>query len=579
MQRDILFASAAREVWREGYRTTDFRQDLMAGLTVGIVAVPLAMALAIASGVPPQHGLYTAIIAGALIALAGGSRINVSGPTAAFVVILLPVTQQFGIGGLLIATLMAGLILIAMGLGRMGQLIQYIPYPVTTGFTAGIAVVIATLQLRDFFGLQIERPEGHFVDKVVTIVQALPTLQWPDLAIAVLTLAILLLWSRLKLALPAHLVALVVATLAAWLGNKWLPGFDVATIGSRFDYVVDGIAGHGIPPVAPELLLPWNLPGPNGEPLVLTLDLVRALIGPAFAIAMLGAIESLLCAVVADGLSGHKHNPNAELIGQGLGNVVAPFFGGITATAAIARTATNVRSGGRTPVAAVVHAIVVLLAVVLLADLLAYVPMAALAAFLMLVAWNMSEGKHFVHIVRVAPRSDVAVLLVCFGLTVLFDMVVAVGVGVVLAALLFIRRMSDLTGSRLLESQEQDRQLELPSEVAVYAIRGPLFFGAAEKAMGVLQRIRGNVRVVIIDMGDVPMMDMTGMVALESLLGRLKRGGTMVVVSNLAPRIRHMFDRAGLKGDETLLFCADLQQARERALQLVGQPVTTGGEG
>lgn len=571
-QKGVLFASAVREVWRQGYSATDLRHDLIAGLTVGIVAVPLSMALAIASGVPPQHGLYTAIIAGALIAVTGGSRINVSGPTAAFVVILLPVTQQFGVGGLLLATLMAGVILIAMGIGRMGQLIQFIPYPVTTGFTAGIAVVIATLQLRDFFGLQIARPGGHFIDKTVAIVQAMPTLQWADLSIAVLTLSVLLLWPRLKLPVPAHLMALVVGTLAGWMGTHWIPGFEVATIGSRFHYLIDGVAGQGIAPMAPMPLLPWHLPGPDGKPLALTFGLVRELIGPAFAIAMLGAIESLLCSVVADGLSGYKHNPNAELIGQGLGNIVAPFFGGITATSAIARTATNVRSGGRTPVAAVVHALVVLLSVLLFASLLNDVPMAALAAFLMVVAWNMSEAKHFIHILRVAPRSDVAVLLVCFSLTVLFDMVVAVGIGVVLAALLFIRRMSDLSGSQLLESRGHERQLDLPEEVAVYAIRGPLFFGAAEKAMGVLQRVQGNVQVVIIDMSDVPMMDMTGMVALDSLLSRLARGGISVVISNLSPRIRKLLDRAGINAGERLHFCNDLQQAREQALSLVDQP-------
>ena len=576
MDRKKLFASAVCEVWRLGYHTADLRHDLVAGLTVGIVAVPLAMALAIASGVPPQYGLYTSIVAGVLIALTGGSRVNVSGPTAAFVVILLPVTQQFGVGGLLVATLMAGVILIAMGLGRMGQLIQFIPYPVTTGFTAGIAVVIATLQLRDFFGLQMVRPQGHFLDKVVAIATAMPTLQWPDLSIALLTLATLLLWPKLRLPVPAHLVALVVGTLSGWVGTHWVPGFDVATIGSRFHYLVNGIEGGGIPPVVPAFHLPWHLPGADGNPLVLNLDLIQQLIAPAFAIAMLGAIESLLCSVVADGLSGYKHNPNAELVGQGLGNIVAPFFGGITATAAIARTATNVRSGGRTPVAAVIHALVVLLSVLFFSDLLNDVPMAALAAFLMMVAWNMSEAKHFVHILRVAPRSDVAVLLVCFGLTVMFDMVIAVGIGVVMAALLFIRRMSELTGSRLLESHEHERLADIPEEVAVYAIRGPLFFGAAEKAMDVLQRVRGTVRVVIIDMSDVPMMDMTGMVALESLLNRLSRGGISVVVSNLSPRIHQLLDRAGIIAGESLCFCNDLQEAREQAFSMINSLSVSG---
>lgn len=564
-----LIASAVRESWRTGYGLPALRRDALAGLTVGIIAIPLAMALAIASGVAPQYGLYTAMIAGALIALTGGSRFNVSGPTAAFVVILLPVTQKFGLGGLLLATAMAGLILVVMGLARMGQLIRYIPYPVTTGFTAGIAVVIAALQLRDFLGLDMPAPEGHFIEMVIAIISALPTIHWPDALIATLTMAVLILWPRLKLPVPGHLVALVLATATAWLCGQWLDGFSVATIGSRFEYVIDGVHGHGIPPTLPGFTLPWQMPGVDGEPLHLSFRLFQELIGPASAIALLGAIESLLCAVVADGLTATRHNPNAELVGQGIGNLVTPFFGGITATAAIARTAASIRTGAQSPVAAVVHALVILLVILFFSRWLSYVPMAALAGFLMMVAWNIGEAKHFGHIVRVAPRSDVLVLLVCFTLTVVFDMVIAVGVGVVLAALLFIRRMSELTGAELISESSEHQHANLPSHVAVYDINGPLFFGAAEKAVGVLLRVRSNIRAIVLDMKDVPMIDMTGLVALETLLGRLRRQGVLVLLSSLSPRLEQKLVLAGIAPRENeLLFCPDIATACRRAVEL-----------
>ncbi|MFP4611665.1 MAG: C4-dicarboxylic acid transporter DauA, partial [Thiohalophilus sp.] len=385
------------------YRLADLRSDLLAGITVGIVAVPLAMALAIASGVPPQYGLYTAIVAGLVIAVSGGSRFSISGPTAAFVVILLPITHAYGLGGLLVTTVMAGIILIIMGVARMGRLIQFIPYPVTIGFTAGIAVVIASLQIKDFLGLATGEMPQHFLEKMGVLLQALPTAHWPDLLIGLLTLSVLLFWSRLKSRIPGHLVALLLGSIAAWLLGVIWPAFSVATINTQFTYLLDGVQQHGIPQAPPLPLLPWNLPDAGGQPIGLSWQLVRELLPSAFTVAMLGAIESLLCAVVADGLTGTRHKPDTELIGQGLGNIVAPFFGGIPATAAIARTATNIRAGGRSPIAAIIHALVILLIVVSLAGLLGYVPMASLAALLLVVAWNMSEARHFVHILRVAP--------------------------------------------------------------------------------------------------------------------------------------------------------------------------------
>ncbi|MFE8072274.1 C4-dicarboxylic acid transporter DauA [Marinobacteraceae bacterium S3BR75-40.1] len=550
------------DVLRQGYSRQQFRGDLMAGITVGIVAVPLCMALAIASGVPPQHGLYTSIITGVVIALFGGSRINISGPTAAFVVLLLPIVHEYGVGGLMIATMMAGLILLVMGLARMGRLIQYIPYPVFTGFTAGIGVVIATLQIKDFLGLTVTGTSDHFIEKAALVFQAVPTVQWNDALIGIVTLAILIGWNRLKTAVPGHLVALIAGSLLALVLQATVPGFDVATIGSKFQYTIDGQTGQGIPAVAPTFALPWHW---LGEDQTLSWSLIQALIGPAFAIAMLGAIESLLCAVVADGLAGMRHNPNGELVGQGLGNLIAPLFGGITATAAIARTATNVRSGGTTPVASLIHAGVVLLAVIALADYMSAIPMASLAALLLVVAWNMSEAKHFVHIVKVAPRSDVAVLLTCFSLTVLMDMVVAVGVGVVMAALLFMRRMVELTEVELIGSEEHAALEGLPPHTVAYGISGPMFFGAAEKAISVLHRYRKDVKNVIIDMQDVPMMDMTALVAFETALDTLRADGKRIILCRAVPRLVSKLQRAGVEEVPGKLdYCDTLECARRK---------------
>ena len=563
-------ATGLRAAWRDGYGLDDLRRDILAGLTVGTVAVPLSMALAIATGVPPQHGLYTAIVAGALIALTGGSRFNVSGPTAAFVVILFPIVQQYGLGGLLIASMMAGAILVVLGITGMGRLIQYVPYPVVLGFTAGIAVVIAVLQLPDFLGLQVGQLGEHFVDNLGRIAVSLPTLDPLELGIGAFTLGILLLWPRLGLPIPAPLVGLVAGALAAYGANLWLAGSgaEVETIASRFIWTAEGETGGGIPPIAPSLVAPWRLPGADGEPLVLDFALLSALLGPAFAIAMLGAIESLLCAVVSDGLTRTRHDPNAELIGQGLGNIVAPLFGGITATAAIARTATSIRSGARSPIAAVVHALVVLLAVVALAGLLGMVPMAALAALLFIVAWNMSEARHFLHTLRSAPPGDVAILLTCFTLTVLFDMVLAVGVGIGLAAALFIRRMSLLTETQRVDSGPHAGIDALPGEVALYDIDGPLFFGAAEKALTSLHLVDPQVRVVILDMHDVPSMDGTAIVALQALIEEMHRGGISLVLVGLPTRILVKLRRAGIRRTAgRLTWCRDLAHARGVALR------------
>lgn len=559
-----------RDSLRAGYTRRDAWRDLLAGLTVGIVAIPLAMALAIAAGVAPQYGLYAAIVAGAITALTGGARFNISGPTAAFVVILLPISHQYGVGGLLTTTVLAGLMLLVMGLARMGRLIQYIPHPVTTGFTAGIAVVIATLQVKDFFGLEVDTMPEHYLDKLVAIAEALPSLSTPDLLIGVFTLTILVLWPRLRTGIPGHLVALVLGSLAAAVATVLVPGFGVETIGSRFSYSVGEIVGQGIPPLPPLPVLPWELPDAQGQPLGLSLELIRDLVPAAFTIALLGAIESLLCAVVADALAGTRHDPDAELVGQGLGNLIAPFFGGMTSTGAIARTATNIRAGARSPIAAVVHSVVVLAAVVSLAGVLGHVPMAALAALLLVVAWNMSDARHFINIARRAPGSDVLVLFTCFGLTVFFDMVLAVGVGIVLASLLFIHRMSELTTGALLEPASSGHDPHaLPPHVAVYDINGPLFFGAAEKAIGALRNVDPRIEVVIIDMADVPVIDMTGIVALNTLVQRLERAKRAVVINCPSRRIYRKLLKAGLrKRYGRINFSTHLDEAVRKALAM-----------
>lgn len=522
------------------------QSNILAGLTVGVIALPLSMALAIASGVPPQHGLYTAIVAGVITALLGGSKVNISGPTAAFVVVLLPIVQQYGFGGLLISGFLAGVILVLMGLARLGRLIEIVPYPVTVGFTAGIGVVIATLQIKDFLGLSIDSLDGHYLDKLFLVFQALPTINWQETLIGFISLGVLVVWPRLRSKVPGHLVALLLGSVTAWLLGLISSDFSVATIGSRFQYEINGIAGSGIPPILPSFEWPWNLPGGDGTPIGFSFDLANTLLASAITIAVLGSIESLLCAVVADGMSGKKHNPNDELIGQGIGNMVAPFFGGIPATAAIARTTASIRAGGSSPLSSVVHALFILLAILSLSPLLAYIPMASMAALLLMVAWNMSEAKHFIRTIKIAPRDDIVTLLTCFSLTVLFDMTIAVGVGMGLAAMLFIRRSINLTESVMIESEHGDGA-DLPKEIAIYDINGPLFFGSTQKAMKNITSISPEVRVVILDMSEVTMIDMSAIIAMESIRSNLSANNVGLVINNLQSRMVLKLRRAGIR--------------------------------
>lgn len=536
----LRFAYALRSLIKRGYSARDLRADLGAGATLGIVALPLSMALAIASGAPPQHGLFTAIVGGIVIALTGGSMHSVSGPTAAFVVLLAPITAKYGLSGLMLASMMAGVILMLMSVLRFGQLLEFIPYPVTTGFTAGIGVVIAILQLGDLFGLGTLEGERIW-ERLYDLGSRLPAASLSDLGVGLFTLACLLIFPRFTTRIPAPLFGLFAAAIAAYAIDQ-LFGLESATIGSRFG---------GIPAEMPKIVAPWSFDGGTLE-LAMLIDLLPS----ALAIAALGAIESLLCAVVSDGMTGSEHDPDSELMGLGLGNFIVPFFGGFAATGAIARTATGIRAGGKTLIATVIHSLFILLTMLLFARALSYVPMAAMAALLLTVAWNMSDVPHFIRMLRISPRNDIIVLLTCFGLTVLFDMVVSVSVGVVLAALLFMQRMTEITGASFREPKARSDQGDIADHgVMHYVIAGPLFFGAAKKALGALNIKRQGVHTVVMDLEDVPTIDATGMVALESTTEKLNETGVRVILANLRPEPRAFVERAGLiKADGMVRF-------------------------
>jgi sulfate permease, SulP family len=568
-----LPASALRAALREGYGPSAFRKDLVAGFVVGVVALPLSMALSIAVGLEPQHGLYTAIIAGFLTALLGGSRTQVVGPTAAFIVVLAPIHARFGLSGLLTAGLLAGIMLIGMALFRMGRLIEFIPHPVTTGFTAGIGTVIALLQLKDLLGLELTHSPEHLFERLTAMWEARGTASPNELLVGLATLGLLVVPRSRKLLvrlpgivrkIPAPLIALPAAALIGHLMQ--VSGHPVETIATRFHTIVNGQVIAGVPRQPPLLMWPWQ-PDPTGafHPSFAT---IRALLPGAFAIAMLGAIESLLSAVVADGMARTRHDPDAELFALGVANVATPFFGGIAATGAIARTATNVRAGARSPVAAMVHAGTILVAVMALAPLIGYLPMASLAALLLIVAWNMSELKHVRFMLRVAPGSDIIVLLTCYALTVAIDMVTAVTVGVGLAAVLFIRRMVEVTGGRILGEEEHLTALKRPAPrgVLVYDIAGPLFFGAAQKAMGALLHTADTTRVVIFDLEEVPTVDVTGLVALESVISGLLKDKRYVILSALRSQPAGLLRRAGIVAEHgRLAICPDIDAALDEA--------------
>ncbi len=517
-----------------GYSRQQFLADLGAGIIVGIVALPLAIAFAIASGVPPERGLYTAIIAGFIISVLGGSRVQIGGPTGAFVVIVSGIVAQHGLAGLTVATLMAGIILVAMGLARLGGVIKYIPYPVITGFTSGIAVIILSTQVPDFLGLQLAEVPREFFGKWLAYLTHLDTVDPATVGVAGATLLILVLWPRLPTPVPAPFVALLAATAAVPLLE-----LDVATIGSRF-----GAINAAFPPFA--------MPA-------ITEATVVQLVGPAITIAILCAVESLLSAVVADGMIGGRHRSNMELVAQGAANIITPLFGGIPATGAIARTATNIKNGGRTPVAGIVHAVVLLLITLFAGRWAALIPMAALAAILVMVAYHMSEWRTFRAELR-APKSDVAILLTTFLLTVIVDLTVAIEVGMVLAAFLFMKRMAEVSNVEAISvavsgNGESDgagpdtlsgRRTLIPADVEIYEISGPFFFGAAEKFKDALSQVSRRPRALILDMERVPAMDSTGLRALRATVERCRKEGIVVIFCDLQPQPRDTIRRSPL---------------------------------
>jgi sulfate permease, SulP family len=503
-------------------------RNLIAGIIVGVVALPLAMAFAIASGARPEQGLYTAIVAGLCATLFGGSRVQITGPTGAFVAVLAVITAQHGIAGLQLATLMAGLMMLGLGTARLGSAIKYIPDPVIVGFTSGIGVLIFVGQWKDFFGLKPLASGVHFHSKLAALVQALPTLHVATTSLSLIALATLVVCTRFLKRTPAPLVAMLLTTALQWLFN-----FDgVATIHTAFG---------GIPRALPHLQLP-----------AFDFTTLVQLIGPAFTIALLGAIESLLSATVADGMTDTHHDPNQELIGQGIANLAAPLFGGFAATGAIARTATNIRNGADSPIAGIVHCGLLVLVILLLAPMAGHIPLAALAAILFYVAWNMSDLRRFRHVIRTAPRADVGILLLTFALTVFSDLVVAVNVGVVLASLLFMRRMAkavtinENSQAQIAAESGLDANFSLPSDTLVYSINGPLFFGAAETLEKTLRRSQIRVGTIVIRMGAVPFMDTTGLSALDEIIADFQRVGTRVVLCEVRTNVLEKLERARL---------------------------------
>lgn len=518
------------ESYRAGlFQKKDWLPNIISGIIVGVVALPLAMAFAIASGAKPEQGIYTAIVAGLLVSLFGGSRFQIAGPTGAFIVVLSGITSTYGMDGLQIATVMAGFMLLFMGVGRLGGVIKFIPYPVIIGFTAGIAVVIWVGQWQYFFGLPA--PVGsHFHEKLLFLLRAFPQMHATTTVMAVVSLFVLVYVNKISFLkrVPAPLIVLVLATCA----QSYFHFTDVATIGSQFGGIPQGLPSFHVPDIS--------------------INRIIELMGPAFTIAMLGAIESLLSAVVADGMTGTRHHSNRELVGQGIANIIAPLFAGFAATGAIARTATNIRNGGNSPLAGVVHSLTLILIILFLTPLATNIPLAVLAAILFVVAWNMSEAYHVIKLIRRAPRADVLILCVTFCLTIFVDLVAAVNIGVILAILHFLRRMAksvqvqQQTDEHLAEELAQYQLTALPEGVMVYVVEGPFFFGAVDNFEMALSHTHTDPRVLIFRLGWVPFIDITGLQALEYAIVDLHKRGVRVILTGANAHVEGKLRKAGI---------------------------------
>lgn len=535
----------------KGYTKEQLIKDIISGIIVAIIALPLSIALAIASGVGPEQGLYTAIIAGFFISFFGGSRVQIGGPTAAFVVIIYGIVEQYGTDGLIVATILAGIILVIMGICRFGSLIKYIPYTITTGFTCGIAVTLFVGQLKDFFGLEIASVPSEFLNKVIAYVQNISTLNLTATLIGVVAVIIMLLWPKVTDKIPGSLVAIIITTAIVYFAK--LP---VNTIGSVYGEL--------------------NSAFPTFHAPALSMKLVQEMISPAFTIAILAGIESLLSAVVSDGMIGDTHKSNAELIGQGLGNIFSGLFGGIPATGAIARTAANVRNGGRTPIAGIVHCITLTIILLVLMPLAALIPMTTLAAVLLVVAANMVDWTSFFRLCKTAPKSDIIVLVATFFLTVFFDLVVAIEIGVVLAALLFMKRMAETadikawkyTDSPDITPGEAEKLRDIPHSISVFEICGPMFFAAADQIVNI--NSHHHTKVVVIRMRSVPAIDASAMHSLHELADRAKRKNITLVFSHVNEQPMHVMEKDGfveLIGKEN--FHENIVDALDYAEQLV----------
>lgn len=533
--------------------------DIMAGIIVGIVALPLAIAFGIASGVSPEKGIITAIVAGLLVSVFGGSKVQIGGPTGAFIIIIYGIIEQYGMSGLTIATFMAGAFLVLFGLLRLGTIIQYIPYPIVVGFTSGIAITIFSTQVKDFFGMQIEKVPSDFVEKWICYANNVSTIDLWSLFIGMLSLVTIIVLPRISKKIPGSLIAIILTTVVALVLRNYLGITSIETIGDRFSISSD-MPGADVPELS------W-----------LTM---KGLVQPALTIALLGAIESLLSATVADGVIGDRHNSNNELIGQGIANLVTPIFGGIPATGAIARTMTNINNGGRTPVAGIIHAVVLLLIFLFLMPLAKYIPMACLAGILVMVSYNMCGIPSFLGILR-NPKSDITVLLVTFFLTIIFDLTIAIEVGIVIACLLFMRRMaetSDVQQVRDIDVEEEsdlqsqhDEHLIVPQDIEVYEINGPFFFGAGNKAEELMTRFREKPSVRIIRMRKVPFIDSTGVHNLSNICIASKQQGIDVVLSGVNPKVHAVLDKAKLYdiiGEDHI--CPHIDIALKKAKELSG---------
>ena len=540
------------------YTKEQFYSDLMAGIIVGIVALPLAIAFGIASGVSPEKGIFTAIIAGFIISLLGGSRVQIGGPTGAFIVIVYGIIEQYGVTGLAIATIIAGLMLVAMGVLKLGTIIKFIPFPVVVGFTSGIALTIFATQIKDLFGLQIEKVPADFLNKWVVYAQNISSVNWWTLLIGLLSIVIISVTPRISKKIPGSLLAIILMTVLVYFLKNSFGIQGIETIGDRFTI---------------------NASIPQANTYNIDFDTVRTLLPVAFTIAMLGAIESLLSATVSDGVIGSKHNSNTELIAQGVANIITPIFGGIPATGAIARTMTNINNGGRTPVAGIIHAIVLGLILFFLGGLTKHIPMACLAGVLMVVAYNMSEWRTFKSLMR-NTKSDVTVLLATFLLTVIFDLTIAIEVGLLLAVLLFLRRISEVSTVSVIqdvvdktdyvEEGVESEKLEIPKGVSIYEIEGPFFFGVANKFEETMKQVGGSSKVRIIRMRKVPFIDSTGAHNLENLIKMSHKDKTRIVLSGVNDNVREVLQKVEIDkliGSENI--CNNIIEALEKSKQLL----------